>query len=171
MSFFKRRIPQHCALTAVLFGATAGLAGCGGNAFEVASAGGKVVCGGKPVTTGTVILTPIASGTEPGRPAIAGVQSDGTFLLSTYEEQDGAIVGKHRVTYAPPEGTGDEEDEEQAVVEEGGVEKRTQPAAASSLTENSCVLAEEMTVEVTAEGPNEFTLELVPASPGQEQEQ
>ena len=37
-----------------------------------------------------------------GKPASATVNEDGTFTLSTYGNNDGAVLGKHTVTYTPP---------------------------------------------------------------------
>lgn len=142
--------------------------GCGGGEFAVTPAKGKVVCGGKPVSVGTVVFTPVggeASGEDPGKPATATLKSDGTFVLSTYDAQDGAVVGKHRVQYFAPEG---EDEEEGAAVEEGSAEERQQNAERASQRRAAlaslCVQQGEMTVEVTEDGPNEFTVELVPAS-------
>jgi hypothetical protein len=149
------------------------LAGCGGSEFDVAPAKGKVVCRGLPVSAGTVIFSPIAESTagEPGKPATATVQPDGTFVLSTYSEQDGAVIGKHRVMYSLPENSGEDDESAGTLVEEGSAEERRLNAErakrAQELAKGACMLAGEMTVDVTADGPNEFTLELVPGSPEQ----
>lgn len=80
-----------------------GLAGCGsGGQFPVAKASGEFHVDGKPLTVGRVMLSPIASGesaTKAGRPAFGDLNADGAFVLSTYGEGDGAVVGKHRVTW------------------------------------------------------------------------
>jgi hypothetical protein len=45
----------------------------------------------------------VAEGSEhPGKPASGEVQPDGTFQLSTYQDADGALIGKHTVRYSPP---------------------------------------------------------------------
>lgn len=79
------------------------LAGCGsGGQFPVAKAGGEFVVDGKPLTVGRVMLSPIASGesaTKAGRPAFGDLNADGAFILTTYDDGDGAVVGKHRVTW------------------------------------------------------------------------
>ena len=55
------------------------------------------------MTAGLLILSPIeeAPGDKPttnlGKPAQALIQSDGSFTMSTYGTNDGAVVGKHRV--------------------------------------------------------------------------
>lgn len=80
-----------------------GLAGCGsGGQFPIAKAGGEFLVDGKPLTVGRVMLSPIASGDsgpKAGRPAFGDLNADGAFVLSTYGESDGAVVGKHRVTW------------------------------------------------------------------------
>jgi hypothetical protein len=81
------------------------LYGCGGGDalyMEVAPARGKVTFNGQPVTDGSVMFTPVPSGEAEdrmtGKSASGELDSNGEFVLSTYEAQDGAIVGKHQVT-------------------------------------------------------------------------
>ena len=54
---------------------------------------GKVLFGGEPLQFGSVMFQPVAG----GQPARGEIQSDGTFILSTLSEGDGALIGKHRV--------------------------------------------------------------------------
>jgi hypothetical protein len=79
-----------------------GLAGCGGGdvkKFPVAKTTGIVRCEGKPVVGAMVFFEPI----QEGKSAVVGKQghaftgSDGRFSISTYGQEDGAVVGKHRV--------------------------------------------------------------------------
>ena len=53
---------------------------------------GTVTYQGKPLRTGSVIFQPAM-----GQPASGIIQSDGTFVLSTRKEGDGATVGPHKV--------------------------------------------------------------------------
>jgi hypothetical protein len=83
--------------------------GCGGNSGDLSTAPvkGKVTHNGQPVTGGSVIFSPIAAsaGTKPtqtGKSGVGNVGNDGSFTLSTYGNGDGAVVGKHRVTYSAP---------------------------------------------------------------------
>lgn len=81
------------------------LAGCGdGDQFETAPVSGTVTLNGEPVTAGTIMLSPISDGDSQltGKGAAGPVQEDGSFVLTTYEEGDGAILGKHRLAYAAP---------------------------------------------------------------------
>jgi hypothetical protein len=69
------------------------LAGCSGDSGMVAAvpASGTVTFDGKPLETGSIQFIP-----EKGRPA-GGPIKDGKFTLTTYNENDGAIPGKHAV--------------------------------------------------------------------------
>jgi hypothetical protein len=80
--------------------AAAALLGCEKSPYELAPARGVVTLNGKPVPTGTVMFSPIAKedGLNAGAPAFGAIQSDGTFVLTTYQDNDGAIVGEHWVT-------------------------------------------------------------------------
>lgn len=88
---------------------------CGGcsqraEEFTYVTVSGTVTCNGKPLTSGKITFWPRAPGYEEmregnkggsaGRPAIAAIQDDGTFVLSTstsYGIEDGAVVGIHRI--------------------------------------------------------------------------
>jgi hypothetical protein len=104
----------------------------------------------------------------PGKPATAAVAPDGTFVLSTYEPEDGAAVGRHHVLYTPPEGAGDVDEENSTVVEEGSAEEARLNAErkkkAAEARKNRCVLEGEKIVEVKAGEENDFTIELTPAA-------
>lgn len=83
------------------------LSGCGNaNEFKVSAVSGTVTCNGKPLTEGLVIFEPIPDAgrkaQESGRSATGIVQPDGTFILSTYRKNDGAMVGKHIVKVFAP---------------------------------------------------------------------
>jgi hypothetical protein len=77
--------------------------GCGGsNEYETTPVSGVVTCQGKPVSNAFVNFTPLpdanrATG-QRGRPALGLTDSEGRFTLTTYNDGDGAIVGKHTVT-------------------------------------------------------------------------
>src|SRR5262245_3614974 len=73
------------------------LAGCGGG--RTAAVSGKVTYHGKAVTGGSLTFTPIPAGgdREPGKPGAAEVQPDGHYVVGTYSQSDGAVIGRHRV--------------------------------------------------------------------------
>lgn len=86
--------------SALAGGATVGLllliacAGCGrSDRRPTAPVEGKVLYRGQPLKFGAVTFQP-----EAGPPAVGQIQPDGTFRLSTYGQNDGAIIGKHRVS-------------------------------------------------------------------------
>jgi hypothetical protein len=88
---------------------TAGLAlfaGCGGEKFQVAPVSGVCNCNGQPLTAGLVVFEPIpeagADLKESGRAAAGVISEGGTYVLSTFGRDDGAIVGNHRVRVFAP---------------------------------------------------------------------
>jgi hypothetical protein len=46
--------------------------------------------------------TTTEGGKDPGKPGAGIVNTDGTYSLTTYQENDGAVVGKHQLIYQPP---------------------------------------------------------------------
>jgi hypothetical protein len=80
-------------------------AGCGPTGgFAVAPTTGRVVCEGKHVPHVMVFFEPLQSGEAAlvGKQGLAIAREDGTFSVSTYGEEDGAVIGKHRVRVGPP---------------------------------------------------------------------
>jgi hypothetical protein len=71
----------------------AALPGCGRDPdlLPAVPAAGTVTLDGKPLSKGTIHFHP-----EKGRPA-SGAINDGRFSLTTYEGDDGAVAGKHKV--------------------------------------------------------------------------
>ena len=53
---------------------------------------GKVTYKGKPVPNGTVMFVP-----EKGPAATGEIGTDGTYTLTTYSKNDGAVLGKHKI--------------------------------------------------------------------------
>jgi hypothetical protein len=83
----KRLFLLWCALGSWL------IAGCGDSyELETAPVNGAVTLDGKSLYKGTVIFT-----TSRGRTSSGEIQSDGTFQLSTYGKNDGAIVGENQI--------------------------------------------------------------------------
>jgi len=69
--------------------------GCGrGNLPETAPVSGTVTFMGKPLPGGLVTFHPEGE----GNPAFGEIGADGTFSLTTYKPNDGAVLGKHIVT-------------------------------------------------------------------------
>lgn len=141
---------MHCWLGGPLcFLALGMLAGCGskGAEYTVAPARGKVVCQGQPVKGGHITFRPVQAAQGKagitGRPASAEVKEDGTFVLSTYGKEDGAVVGKHEITYLP------------AVTGAQSYQEKPRPSPYAGM------VPKPKEVEVKP-GRNEFTIELVP---------
>ncbi len=65
---------------------------------------GNVTYNGKKVTAGNLTFFPDVpeEQVEAGKPAVATIQPDGSYQLSTYSKNDGALPGTYRVAYAPP---------------------------------------------------------------------
>ncbi len=93
----RRIVPWVLALCA--------LGGCGQPIYELTPVSGLVTIDGHPVTEAKVMFAPIAKGekNEAGKPAFGLLGADGRFVLTTYEDADGAIVGEHWVTIIPIE--------------------------------------------------------------------
>lgn len=84
-----------------------GLLGCSGgiDQFATAKVTGKVLCDGKPVPFVRLTFAPIGekkNQVNVGKAGVADADEDGMFTVSTYGENDGAVVGKHNVVVAPP---------------------------------------------------------------------
>jgi hypothetical protein len=69
------------------------LAGCEPSRPETSEVSGRITFEGKPVPQGRILFWP-----SQGRPAMAEIQPDGTYELTTFSDSDGAMIGKHRVT-------------------------------------------------------------------------
>ena len=74
------------------------LSGCGEavDRPKTAPVKGVVTYKGQPVDGASVMFFPTTS----GRPATAQTNSQGEFTLTTFDTNDGAIIGEHRVTVA-----------------------------------------------------------------------
>jgi hypothetical protein len=93
----RQRASRFPLAAALLVGAAAG---CSKSEFDLAPVAGRVTIDGQPFTQGKVMFAPIASGEsrEAGKPALGRLGPDGSFILGTYEPDDGAVVGEHWVT-------------------------------------------------------------------------
>ncbi|QDS99948.1 hypothetical protein [Adhaeretor mobilis] len=74
------------------------LPGCGGSGHElsVAPVSGVVTLDGEPLAEGYVSIL-----VGKGRMGRGAIQSDGTFVIGTYGDADGAQVGSHTVVIKP----------------------------------------------------------------------
>lgn len=87
-----------------IFAIALALPGCGSSGdFATSPVRGKVTFNGQPVTGGSVTFRPVSTGGAlAGKPASATLQADGTYVLTTYKDGDGAVVGKHELSYSAP---------------------------------------------------------------------
>jgi len=95
------------------------IVGCGEDfEKEVAYVSGTVTCGGTPVTEGYVLFTPIvapgADAMKSGKSARGAINSDGTYIMGTYDDDDGAVLGEHEVRIYRPDPEDDESPEAMA---------------------------------------------------------
>lgn len=71
--------------------------GCGASyELETAKVRGRVTLDGKPLQSGYVMVLPVR-----GRMARGAIQEDGSFVLGSYDDDDGAQVGEHPVVVTP----------------------------------------------------------------------
>lgn len=105
------------------------LSGCRGHGYELAPVEGTVLCDGEPMSPGSlkaiIIFSPIGETEgdvteQPGKAATSPIDANGKFVLSTFGDQDGAIVGKHRVRITIAE-AGEDEEEQDAEASQGPV--------------------------------------------------
>src|SRR4051794_35085019 len=85
---------------AVLIVTAALLAGCGGDPSKpkLGRVSGTVTYKGKPVTKGIVTFIPISGpGSKTGQSAMGEIGKDGSYVLTTFENGDGAVLGEHIV--------------------------------------------------------------------------
>jgi hypothetical protein len=69
-------------------------AGCGKAKPATAPVTGRVLLDGKPLAGAAIMLEPVSGGV----PARGSTGGDGSFTLSTFGRDDGALVGRHRVS-------------------------------------------------------------------------
>lgn len=74
--------------------------GCNRSPYDVAPVSGKVLLDDVPLSGGQLMFAPVAEAgsLKSGKPGFAKIESDGTFVVSTYDDYDGAVVAKHRLT-------------------------------------------------------------------------
>lgn len=117
---------------------------------------GVVLYNGQPLTFGVVMFHP-----PKGQVAQAEIQSDGSFILSTFRTDDGAVPGHYLISVIcyeahDPKGAGPREDEG------GGMWLGKALIPLKYTRANSSGLS----ADVSLEGPNKIVLELFgPSSP------
>ncbi len=94
------------------------LAGCSSE-YPMAPVRGRVTSQGQPVTGGQIMFAPQAvagskTGSYPGKAAFGPIDKDGTYELGTHGDKDGAVIGRHEVSYLPATTEGDENEDRPA---------------------------------------------------------
>lgn len=99
-SVWQQSAPTRAAFAMFMLAMIVATTGCGKAPYDLAPVRGKVTLDGKPLTQAKVMFAPRAQGQshKAGKPAFGVLQPDGTFVLGTYEPEDGAVVGDHWVT-------------------------------------------------------------------------
>jgi hypothetical protein len=116
-----KHLGSHLApLAALLF-----LAGCGSKSgLDTVPIKGEVTYNGKPLADGTVVYLPEQGSS--GRQAMAPIQSDGSFSLTTQTANDGVMKGKYQIVifaYEPQSAEPKTREEIEALVNKGGSER------------------------------------------------
>src|SRR5271156_6808303 len=82
-----------------LIAAVMALAGCGpGHGMTLGRVQGKVTYKGEPVKYGTVSFVADTSKGTNGPIAMGNIKDDGSYVLSTSDAGDGAVVGHHKIS-------------------------------------------------------------------------
>jgi hypothetical protein len=145
--------------------------GCGSDNFAVAPAKGIVKYSGSPVGSGSITFVPISEveGKPAGKPAKAELKEDGTFVLSTYDQFDGAVIGRHKVIYESPE---EDEHEEAEPAGDGETEAPAKkPSQKNGSKPKRLQVKDGTEVEVKTGSENSFDIELVERPAGQSEEE
>jgi hypothetical protein len=90
---------QSCSYAPWLLTVALALSGCGSNnGLSLGRVQGKVTFKGEPIKYGTVSFVPDASKGTTGPIAMGNIKDDGSYVLSTSDAGDGAVVGHHRIS-------------------------------------------------------------------------
>jgi hypothetical protein len=90
---------RWCGYGSGLIAAVMALAGCGpGHGMTLGRVQGKVTYKGEPVKYGTVSFVADTSKGTNGPIAMGNIKEDGTYVLSTSDPGDGAVVGHHKIS-------------------------------------------------------------------------
>lgn len=134
------------------------ICGCGSGNPDTAPATGSVTYNGKPVEGASVQFSPEETG---GKGASGKTDASGNFTLTSYEEGDGAVPGKYKVTiYKRDESAVKTAEEEHDAA--GGAAADAPSAAPKELlpVKYKKIETSGLTAEVKADTDNTFKFEL-----------
>ncbi len=128
--------------------------GCGGsgNRLPTAKASGVVLYDNAPLNGGSLLFVPVAGGPS----AQAMINSDGTFVVGTYTQSDGAVPGEYQVSVTPGPDPSEEGKLPEDLALSGGAKSLVIPEKYRSLT------ASGLTASIKANEANVLKFELVP---------
>ena len=90
---------QWCWLAPGLLTAALALSGCGSdNGLTLGRVQGRVTYKGEPLKYGTVSFVADTTKGTTGPIAMGNIKDDGTYILSTSDAGDGAVVGHHKIS-------------------------------------------------------------------------
>ena len=114
---------SRIVLGAWLVLAAFGAAGCGRSLPRTVEVRGRVTLDGTPLEGAAILFQPV----DGGVPARGSSAADGSFVLTTFREGDGAVPGRHRIAVSKFEITGFEvtADGLDGPVAPGGVKERS----------------------------------------------
>lgn len=126
------------------------LTGCSNHRYELAPVEGQVTLDGEPIIGAKVMFAPVAKNgsQKSGKPAFGMLKDGGAFTLSTYQPDDGAVVGEHWVTVIRVE----------ARRSPGRSSDNSKPEAGQAGLWDRVTYPERVTV--AANGKNDFTIAL-----------
>jgi len=131
---------KKCSMLALIV--LGSLLGCGGvEEFPRAQATGRVMCEGKPVAKALVTFEVKRTGGSAmvGQLGTAVTDEEGKFVVSTYGNKDGAVIGKHMIRVGKTESS---------------------PPCNCALND----MTVQMEVDVSEKGPNNFEVTLAKKS-------
>jgi hypothetical protein len=127
-------------------------AGCGDGRPPVYPAGGKVTVKGEPAAGALVVFHPRDPGRENDPKPVATVRDDGTFTLTTFAAEDGAPAGEYGITVVWNQKA---KEKKFSLGDEGGGAGQDRLGGRYGDPRKP-----QITVTVTASGPNDFDLKL-----------
>jgi hypothetical protein len=140
--------PNRCVICATCL--LVSMAGCGGKTLQTVPVHGKVTWKGQPITSGDVGFHPQKLAVEgPHRIAVARLDGEGKYTLSTVTHGDGVQPGKYAVVVITREG---------GRILDGGENLKPSPLPPKYSAVNTTPL--EADIPADAKGPLEFNFDI-----------
>jgi hypothetical protein len=133
------------------------LSGCGDNSHGLAPVSGTVLYNGQPLANAVVGFVPAEGG---GRGANGTTDKNGNYRLTTFQSDDGALVGKHRVVVGATEKSEKPKMPDGDVPQEGGMPGKQEPRKLLSPARYMNYDTSGLTADVVAGKKNVFDFDL-----------